>query len=86
MKTKCWYKKHFVLSFLFVLSVSISNLWDITGLQGDKNGNTRARQPGAKDAHGKLQSLLQGHSWTQQIGLASWANPFDWKCISAALC
>jgi hypothetical protein len=38
------------------ISVS-SDLWDIVGLQGDKNGNMRPRQPGGKDAHGKFQSF-----------------------------
>ena len=61
-------------SVLVFWSISTSDLWDIAGLQGDKNGNTRPRQPGAKDAHGKLQGLPQGCSVTWRIGLAWWAN------------
>lgn len=48
------------LQSCFLLNVSTSDLSDIVGLQGDKNGNMRPRQPGGKDAHGKFQALSTG--------------------------
>lgn len=42
---------------LFCFFCGISDLWDIPGLQGDKNGNMRPRQPGGKDAHGESQAF-----------------------------
>lgn len=58
-----------LLAWTFLSNISASNLWDIIGLQGDKNGNTRPRQPGGKDAHGKVQVLPQ-----DVLGSADWFN------------
>lgn len=75
-----------VLAFLFLLKCLYFCPLDIVGLQGDKNGNTRPRQPGGKDAHGKLQGLLRGESVRWGVGLDSGETPVNWKWLAAALC
>lgn len=60
---------------LFCFFCGISDLWDIPGLQGDKNGNMRPRQPGGKDAHGESQAF-SGASLKKKKSseLASWSS------------
>lgn len=75
-----------MLAFLLLLKFLYSDLWNIVGLHGDKNGNPRPRQPGGKDAHGKLQGLLRSCSVRWGIGLASWGISSQLEMASGALC
>ena len=72
-------ENHLCLPFYFFWSVSTPDLWDIVGLQVDKNGNTRPRQPGGKDTHGKLQSLLGVVFW-DWVSLMS-QSAVSWKWL-----